>query len=76
IFRKYYEDRNNKEIQNTQNLNINEDMNYITNNEKVSQNEEEANNYSTFEKVKEKQIKRKELSEDFIQDNLYPKFKI
>ena len=33
-------------------------------------------NYSTFEKVKEKQIKRKELSEDFIQDNLYPKFKI
>ena len=51
-------------------------MNYITNNEKVSLNEEEANNYSTFEKVKEKQIKRKELSEDFIQDNLYPKFKI
>ena len=76
ILRKYYEDRNNKEIQNTQNLNINEDMNYITNNEKVSLNEEEANNYSTFEKVKEKQIKRKELSEDFIQDNLYPKFKI
>ena len=76
ILRKYYEDRNNKEIQNTQNLNINEDMNYITNNEKVSQNEEEAHNYSTFEKVKEKQIKRKELSEDFIQDNLYPKFKI
>lgn len=76
ILRKYYEDRNNKEIHNTQNLNINEDMNYITNNEKVSQNEEEANNYSTFEKVKEKQIKRKELSEDFIQDNLYPKFKI
>lgn len=76
ILRKYYENRNNKEIQNTQNLNINEDMNYITNNEKVSLNEEEANNYSTFEKVKEKQIKRKELSEDFIQDNLYPKFKI
>lgn len=76
ILRKYYEDKNNKEIQNTQNLNINEDMNYITNNEKVSLNEEEANNYSTFEKVKEKQIKRKELSEDFIQDNLYPKFKI
>ena len=74
--RKYYEDRNNKEIQNTQNLNINEDMNYITNNEKVSSNEEEANNYSTFEKVKEKQIRRKEFSEDFIQDNLYPKFKI
>jgi len=76
ILRKYYEDRNNKEIQNTQNLNINEDMNYITNNEKISSNEEEANNYSTFEKVKEKQIKRKEFSEDFIQDNLYPKFKI
>ncbi len=76
ILRKYYEDRNNKEIQNTQNLNINEDMNYITNNEKISLNEEEANNYLTFEKVKEKQIKRKELSEDFIQDNLYPKFKI
>ena len=76
ILRKYYENRNNKEIQNKQNININEDMNYITNNEKVSLNEEEANNYSTFEKVKEKQIKRKELSEDFIQDNLYPKFKI
>ena len=76
ILRKYYEEKNNKkaieELENNSNYN-----NYQPSmNVETSSDETKMNNYSTIEHIKEKPVKRKELSEEFIQDNLYPKFKL
>ena len=76
ILRKYYEEKNNKkaieELENNSNYNdYQPSVNFET-----SSDETKMNNYSTIEHIKEKTVKRKELSEDFIQDNLYPKFKL
>ena len=76
ILRKYYEEKNNKkaieELENNSNYNeYQPSMNVETSSDEIK-----MNNYSTIEHIKEKPVKRKELSEDFIQDNLYPKFKL
>ena len=73
ILSKYYEDKNNRKNEIKAQNNFNEDYNY---NIPDTNEEINYNNYSTIERVKETPIKRKELSEDFIQDNLYPKIKL
>ena len=75
IIRKYYEEKNNKEIANQQQI---ENMSIDnTPKEEIDIIEEnKINNYSAIKRIKEKSNGNKDFSEDYIQDNLYPKFKL
>ena len=75
IIRKYYEEKNNKEAASqleNENLNLENALR-----EEVDLPEEpKVNNYSPIKRIKDKSNGNKDFSEDYIQDNLYPKFKL
>ena len=75
IIRKYYEEKNNKEAASqleNENLNLED-----ASREEVDLPEEpKVNNYSPIKRIKDKSSGNKDFSEDYIQDNLYPKFKL
>lgn len=75
IIRKYYEEKNSKEIANqTQVESMSIDNTPKEEVDKIEENK--INNYSAIKRIKDKSNGNKDFSEDYIQDNLYPKFKL